>query len=482
MEELSVQGLRDAWSANQPGSEQDHVIVALPSFSLGEAVVSHYGTRLPALEHRFLLSMLMLPRIPGCHLVFVSCQRPSDVVIGYYLSLMPPETRTSARSRLHLLVVEDPSPRPVAAKLLDRPDLVAGLKAHIAGRSAMLEPWNVTDDEMELADALGIPVNGTVPRLWSLGFKGAGRQLFRRVGVPLPLGQEDVCDPGAVIAACQAIASEHPDAVGAVVKLDNSGAGDGNVVLRFGADIDEGQAARELPEWYLRELTLGGVVEELLSGDEVRSPSVQVDITPHGHVQIAATHEQLLGGDNGQVYMGCRFPADPAYAAELARHGEVIGHALMKHGALGRFAVDFVVVRREGRWKTYALEINLRRGGTTHPYTVLRHLLPGRYDAPAGRWAAEDGTTRVYCSTDNLVDATWRDLDEHEVIEEVRASGAGFDSETGTGVVLHMLTGLGIDGRIGVTAIARDHPRADALIEATTQAVHRVAARSTKVS
>ena len=34
---------------------------------------------------------------------------------------------------------------------------------------------------------------------------------------------------------------------------------------------------------------------------------------------MLATHEQVIGGDNGQVYTGCRFPADPAYAAALAR-------------------------------------------------------------------------------------------------------------------------------------------------------------------
>jgi hypothetical protein len=37
------------------------------------------------------------------------------------------------------------------------------------------------------------------------------------------------------------------------------------------------------------------------------------------------------------------------------------------------------------------LEVNLRKGGTTHPYTVLRNLVPGRYDSEHGRWLAIDG-------------------------------------------------------------------------------------------
>jgi hypothetical protein len=39
-----------------------------------------------------------------------------------------------------------------------------------------------------------------------------------------------------------------------------------------------------------------------------------------------------------------------------------------------------------------------------------------------------------------------------EVIDAVDAAGLGFDHRTGTGVVVHMLSGLGIDGRLGLTA------------------------------
>ena len=35
-----------------------------------------------------------------------------------------------------------------------------------------------------------------------------------------------------------------------------------------------------MPDWYLAELALGGVVEAYVAGDYWSSPSVQIEITP----------------------------------------------------------------------------------------------------------------------------------------------------------------------------------------------------------
>jgi hypothetical protein len=58
----------------------------------------------------------------------------------------------------------------------------------------------------------------------------------------------------------------------------------------------------------------GGVVEERITGMEVRSPSVQLQITAHRQVVVLSTHDQILDGRSGQRYVGCRFPAEAAYA------------------------------------------------------------------------------------------------------------------------------------------------------------------------
>src|SRR4029453_10609727 len=399
------------------------------------------------------------------------CQAPDGIVLDYYASLLPHAQRSSARTRFRLAVVPDDSPRPIAAKALGRPHLLAALRASFANRPAFIEPWNVTQREVEVAERLQVPIDGPASNLWHLGFKSSGRRLFMEADVPLPAGREDVRTINQVLAAIVEIRKQRPSARGAVVKLDDSGAGDGNVIIDFDHLDDRGLA---LPDWYTDELGSGAVVEELITGTRFASPSVQVELSPFGEVKVLATHEQVLGGDTGQLYIGCRFPANPAYVSELARHGEAIGKLLARRGAVGRLRVDFAATQNDsGKWCIYALEINLRKGGTTHPYVVLSHLVPGSYDPDAGAWQASDGARRWYWATDNLVDESWLGLAPDTVIRAVAAEGLHFDPRTRTGVVLHMLSCLAIDGRFGLTAIGRTPEQAADLYERTGRAVHR---------
>ena len=80
----------------------------------------------------------------------------------------------------------------------------------------------------------------------------------------------------------------------------------------------------------------------------------------------------------------------------------------MKKGVIGRVAVDFVTVRNKGGWKSYAIEINLRMTGTTHPIMMMRLLNDGTYDPERGIYLTRRGEPRVYVSTDNLVRPHYR--------------------------------------------------------------------------
>lgn len=364
----------------------------------------------------------------------------------------------------------------MAAKLLDQPQLIDDLPRSFAGRPALIEPWNVTDAEVAIACRLGAPINGCAPALRTRAFKSAGRRLFVRAGVPVPVGRENVRSPDDVVEAIAAIRAERPGVRGVVIKHDDSGAGDGNVVIDLVSPQASGSGLRErlesLPAWYRDDLRSGGVVEELVAGEWTTSPSAQLDIRPSGEVVVLATHEQMLGGDSGQVYNGCRFPAQPAYAAEIARYALAAGGLLAAEGAVGRASVDFIAAKSAaGTWTVAALEVNLRKGGTTHPYAALRNLVPGAYDVDAGTWTASDGTPRDYVSTDNAIDEMWRDVSPRLVIDSIGDAGLQFDHRTGTGVVLHMLSGLAIDGRFGITAIGRSAEHAAELYQRSLRTV-----------
>jgi hypothetical protein len=484
------QKLGPALAANRPGSGVSHVLVVLPSYSVSESILSHYGDRIASLEHRYLVSLLVADRILDCEVAFLSTMRPDDVAVEATLDVLPADRRGNVRERIHLFEVDDGTPRSVAAKLLDRPDLIDTLRRLIAGRPALIEPWNVTDAEIALALAVDVPINGTRPELRHLGFKSEGRRLLARAGVPTPLGREDVRSIDDIVAAAMAIRSEHPHAAAIVVKHDDSGAGDGNVVLDLpatrGDGIDAGidawvrQVASMLPAWYVDDLARGAVVEERIAARWFSSPSAQVDIRPGGEVIVLATHEQVLGGPAGQVYLGCRFPADPAYAAELGRHASAMGRLLASHGAMGRFSLDFVAASdsADGKdWRLYGLEVNLRKGGTTHPYAALRNVVPGHYDPDQGAWLTDDGSTRCYAASDNIVDPSWTGLPPAALVQAVADTGLLFDPARRTGVVLHMLSGLAIDGRFGMTAIA-DTPESADRLEGAVRETAAATARS----
>ncbi len=183
---------------------------------------------------------------------------------------------------------------------------------------------------------------------------------------------------------------------------------------------------------------------------------------PSGAVELLSTHDQLLGGPSGQSYLGARFPADFAYARSISAEARRIGDRLAKEGVLGRFAIDFVVVRAvDGSWSPFAIEINLRKGGTTHPFLTLQFLTDGRYDADTGLFRTPSGSEKHLVATDHLESPTLRALRLDDLFDIVARHGLHFDQSRQTGVVLHMLSSLTEVGRIGLTAVGDTPADAD---------------------
>ena len=184
----------------------------------------------------------------------------------------------------------------------------------------------------------------------------------------------------------------------------------------------------------------------------LRSPSVQLELSA-GEAKIVSTHDQILDGD---AYVGCRFPADAAYAGTITAAARRVGTLLAEAGAIGRAAIDFVVVRdRTGHWRPYAIELNLRKGGTTHPLAALELLSGGAYDPESATFRAACGSPRHYVATDHLESPRLKALGHSGLLS--LAPRLALD---GCGVVFHMLSSLDELGRVGMTAIG--HTAADA--------------------
>src|SRR4030095_17215930 len=80
----------------------------------------------------------------------------------------------------------------------------------------------------------------------------------------------------------------------------------------------------------------------------------------------------------------CRCPADRVYRGEIRAAAEKVGRVLADRGVIGYFGVDFFVVPDDSRERGLLAEINLRVGGTTHPFGMAWLVTDGRYDPASG--------------------------------------------------------------------------------------------------
>jgi hypothetical protein len=462
-------------------SSRQRSVVVLPSRSVDRWYEPRAETR--SYEER-LLSFLFDLRDPGLELTFVTSARVAPRTIDYYLSLLPREQRLSARKRLRLVSLGDDSQRSLSEKLLERPSVLEKIRRTLSEpRLAYLLPYNTTVLEREIALALDIPVYGADPDHGWVGTKSGGRALFARSDVPHPLGVEHIRTRADAVTAIRVLRAAKPKLAQLVIKLDHGVSGEGNAVVDLcglpapGTQWEDELIARRLegliPEMdgvrsgaFLRKLgEQGGVVEERITGRELRSPSVQLRITPNGTVQLLSTHDQILHGRSAQQFGGCRFPADPSYASAISGLALRVTERLADIGVIGPLAIDFVVARHDDeRWHPFALEVNLRMGGTTHPHQTLTALAGGSYEPQSGIFTTRWGQSRHYVATDHLEVPQLAARGRADLLARAaRDDLLRFDRQRGRGTVFHMLSSVEPLATVGVTAIGDSPEGADAL-------------------
>jgi hypothetical protein len=441
-------------------------IVVLPSLTFPVVelrkivAIQHY-------EERLLFLLLMLGR-PGVQVVYLSSLPIEEAIVDYHLSLLPDPA--DARRRLRMLSVGDPEPRPLTAKLLERPDLVEQVRETASDPDeAFVLPFNVTTLEGRLAEWLRLPLYGPGPALVSLGSKTGSRRVARRAGVPVLDGAEDLWTVAEVEHTVRRLYHRVPRLHGAVVKLNHGFSGQGNAVVHFDRLATPLEASRttfcaEQESWasFAGKIRDGGaVVEELLRAPGVVSPSVQLRISPGGVPRVVSTHDQVLGGPNDQVYLGCRFPADQRYRETIQQAAMRAAKVLASQGVIGSFGIDFFAVPDGRGFRVFLAEINLRTGGTTHPFGMVSLASQGRYQQSSGELVAGE-RAKSYVSTDNLKSRRLVGLAPDRMIQLLRRRGLAFDPRTMTGATLHLLGALRQYGKMGVTCVGDSPEEAEA--------------------
>ncbi len=455
-------------------------VVIVPSQTLDPEILAkikgiiHYEERL--------LCLLLLLRMPRTHIIYLSSMPIDEIIIDYYLHLLPGITARHARQRLTLLSCYDTSNRSLTQKILDRPRLIEKIRRCIPpGHAAHLSAFNITYLEHELALLLNIPLYGCPASLAWWGTKSGSREIFRRAGLLMPPGYGCLKSMREVTEALRELKWEYPGLQKAVVKLNDGFSGDGNAVFTYPqseTEPDENILRRQL-KMVAQDLTydifaekfacMGGIVEAFINGEEKTSPSVQCRITPLQQIEVVSTHDQLLNSESGQVYVGCTFPANRAYSPEIGKIGYLVAEQLARLGAIGRFGVDFISVRENNRWRHYAIEINLRKGGTTHPYLMLQFLTDGFYDHHTGIYHTPNGRTLHYVATDGLQSDAYKNLTPEDLIDMAICHNLHYNATKQEGVMFHLLGALPEHGKLGMVCIGATPERAQELYQKTVE-------------
>lgn len=460
-----------------PDKLAPRTVIIIPSLTMDTEILSkisgvnHYEERL--------LCMLMLLRMPRTNVIYITSETIDPIIVDYYLHLLPGITGYHAMSRLTLLSCHDSSPKPLIEKILARPRLIQRIKDIIPpDHDAHMSCFIVTEQERSLAVQLQIPIYGCDPDLYELGSKSNGRKIFRECGMNVPPGFEDLHSEEDIIDGLTKMKEQNPLLKKGVVKINDGFSGDGNAVFNYAGS----EKATDLKTWIKESISqklklvatdlsyttflekyksMGGIVEEFLEGNIKESPSVQCRVTPTGDVEIISTHDQELGGESGQVYFGAHFPASVAYAVELGTMGLKVAEALNKRGVLGRFAVDFISVKEKDEWKHYPIEINLRKGGTTHPFLMLQFLTDGKYNTDDGKYYTSKGhLVRYYFCSDNLKSDNYKGLSPHDLIDIAMINDLHYDGTSQEGVMFHLIGALSQYGKLGVVCVGSTPQRA----------------------
>lgn len=478
-------------------NQQEQTIVVVPSLSIDQ--LEEAGVQMQAYEERFLF-LLFLLRQPRARMIYVTSQKIDPDIIDYYFHLLPGVIPSHARRRFFNPAPLDGASKSLSQKLLERPRLLEEIRSLIPELDrAHMVPYNTTLLERDLALRLGIPMYAADPKFFHLGTKSGCRRLFADEGVPHPIGFEDLHSVDDIVDAIAKMRGERKSLERVIVKLNEGVSGWGNAHVDCaglpepgGSDdrdaiLDRVKAMAfeqhgETFEHYAETFAeRGGIVEELIAGEDFRSPSVQLRNTPLGEVEILSTHDQLLGGPTGQTYLGATFPANPAYAVAITREAIKVGRRLAEAGVIGRYALDFVVVRRkDGSWEPYGIEINLRKGGTTHPFLTLQFLTDGVYDAERAVFTAPSGREKYFIASDHVANPLYRALTPEDLFDIVARHGLHFDQSRQTGVVFHMMTMLPDRGCTGLTAVGDSPEDARELYERTVSILDDEAAEAVR--
>jgi hypothetical protein len=442
-------------------------IVLIPSLTFDQNELCKINGAL-YYEHRLLINLLLLEDT-NLTIYYVTSVPFDPFIIEYYQSLSPGGKPFG--DRLKLISTFDSSSESLTMKLLSRPRLLNRIKHMIREPKLACILFNVsTIFERMISQKIQLPILAVNSDLSHLGTKYGSKHVFELANVQSPDSTHLCFDVQQLATQIARLIHRNPTAVHIMVKLNDSFSGLGNAIMtldhvkskiRKGStkvgNLMEKMVAHELPSMrFSKETTWDGfskrfadmgVIAEVFH-ETLQSPSCQ-GLIDEDQVVILSTHDQILSGLDHQIYSGCLFPASILYRLAIQVMTEKIGQTLYLQGVKGFFGVDYILSDSQ----IYAIEINLRVTGTTHPMLTMRYLVNGSIDSNGDYISTRSGKKKFYVCTDNLESPNLKKLQPQDVAEILQDHDLHYQHDKEIGCVMHMLGSLSEHGKMGITCI-----------------------------
>nr|XP_046249615.1 IQ motif-containing protein H isoform X2 [Scatophagus argus] len=374
------------------------------------------------IQQNIQISRLCDIRDENVEVIYVCPRHLGEDILHYYTSLLKcdgvtdgADTGTAQASHPHVRRFVILTPEAVdyfpthnmclSTLLKYSPRTLKRIRNLIQGKQTYIVGGVVHEDDLAVADGLGVPVLGPEPAIAQLhGTKSGGRKIFVGAEVDVPPGQADIYTLNQLCEALAELMTQNMDVQRWLFKMDSEHGGRGTAYCdmchlscyrwalqeyrRYGPElwntkwIQESVLLRyvdEIPEWLTRYarpaktssyptwacflktfLRQGGVVEAYPPSDSVTCLTVDLLLEPGGEVIMLSCGDQLHGSCQLET-IGSTVPQTSVHPETLHSICMRVGQACLRHLIVGYVSVDLVTFLNSNtlEQKVWAIDLDL---------------------------------------------------------------------------------------------------------------------------